>query len=36
MAGTFVVHEDGTITVAFTYTVLAAIVQATADVASIL
>jgi len=31
MAGSFVVHGDGTITVAFSYTALADIVQATAD-----
>ena len=31
MAGSFVVHGDGTITVAFSYTAPADIVQATAD-----
>ncbi len=34
MAGTFVVNGDGTITVAFSYTAPAAIVQATADAAA--
>ena len=34
MAGTFVVNGDGTITVAFSYTALAEIVQATADAAA--
>lgn len=34
MAGTFVINGDGTITVAFSYTALAEIVQATADAAA--
>ena len=34
MAGSFEVHGDGTITVAFAYTADAAIVQATADAAA--
>jgi len=34
MAGTFEVHDDGTITVAFSYTATAAKIQATADAAA--
>ena len=34
MAGSFVVHQDGTITVAFSYTALADKVVATADAAA--